>query len=109
MPIERVTDALLIILWVLLQRPDDEHYGYAIAKETGLTGARVQQTLARLEAEEWLTSRVETIDPHEAGRRPRKLYKFTASGVQAAAALVAEHAPRRRLTHSILGRLSWSG
>lgn len=106
MSIERVTNALLIILWVLLQRPDDERYGYDIAKETGLPGGRVQQTLARLAAEGWLTSRVETIDPHEAGRRPRKFYKFTESGAQAAAALVAEHAPRRRLTYSILGRLS---
>lgn len=89
---------------MLHSRPDDEHHGYAIAKETGLTGGRVQQTLARLEADDWLTSRREDIDPHEAGRRPRRLYKFTPAGQHAAGQLLREHAERLRGL-AILGRL----
>lgn len=94
MPIERVTHPLLIVLSELLEQPDVEHHGYAVAKRTHLTGGRVQQLLTRFEAEGWLTSRRENIDPHVEGRRPRRLYRFTEDGLRAAGELFAEHAHR---------------
>jgi DNA-binding PadR family transcriptional regulator len=94
MSIERVTLPLLMVVAVLRDRPNKEHHGYAIAKETALTGARVHQILVRLEAEDWLTSRREDIDPKEAGRPPRRLYKLTAPGIEAAEQLFAAHGHR---------------
>jgi PadR family transcriptional regulator, regulatory protein PadR len=94
MPIERITHPLLIVLSELLEQPDVEHHGYAIAKRTNLFGGRVHQLLTRLEAEGWLTSRREDIDPVQVGRPTRRLYRFTEVGLRAAAKLHAENAHR---------------
>lgn len=96
MPIERITMQLLIIVAALLERPRAEYHGYAVAKDTGLSGGTVQQTLSRLEAEGWLESRREDIDPHKAGRRPRRLYRLTGEGVKAANRLMLDHGDRLR-------------
>ena len=103
MPIERVTRPLLLVLDVLLGDPDGEHYGYGVTKATGLPGGTVQPILGRLEAEGWLTSRREDIDPHLEGRRPRRFYKFTPLGQREAAQLVQERADRLAVLRPNLG------
>ncbi len=40
--------------------------------------------LLRLEQAGWLTKEQESVDPHEEGRPPRRLYRLTASGADAA-------------------------
>lgn len=106
MTIKRVTLPLLLVADALLRDPGAEHYGYGVAKATGLLAGTVQPILARLESEGWLTSRREQIDPHEEGRRPRRLYKFTAEGQRAAEDLLEErraHLPSPSIPASILG------
>lgn len=103
MAIKRVTRTLLAVLQVLLDDPSDEHYGYSVCKATGLAGGTVQPILARLEAEGWLTSRREDIDPRVEGRRPRRLYTLTADGQRAAARLLAERSIRAGAHVNIAG------
>lgn len=102
---QRVTLPLLTVVAVLLERPTAERHGYAIAKDTFLSGGTVQQILARLERDGWLTSREEDIDPHVAGRRPRRLYKLTGAGQANAEQMMRDHAHRIRGA-AALGRLA---
>lgn len=105
MPIERVTHSLLLVLSAMLADPSGEHYGYGIARTTGLAGGTVQPIMARLEAEQWLSSRREDIDPRAEGRRPRRLYRLTTLGLRAAEKILDEH--RDRLVAPVLP--SWIG
>jgi DNA-binding PadR family transcriptional regulator len=60
----------------------------------------VHPILARLEGVGWLQSRWEDIDPRTEGRPPRRYYRLTAEGAQAAqGALARAHrpSPARRL------------
>lgn len=84
--------ALREVAAALLGQPAAEHHGYAIAKQTGLTGGAVQHILARLERDGWLRSREEDIDPSETGRRARRLYKLTGAGRAHAERMLSDHA-----------------
>jgi DNA-binding PadR family transcriptional regulator len=55
-------------------------YGMDIIRLTGLASGTVYPILRRLEAEGWLNSRWEGIDPAGVGRPERRLYEITAQG-----------------------------
>lgn len=92
-PVQRVLEALL-------EDPTRENYGLEIGEAAGLRSGTVHPILARLEGCHWLTSRWEDIDPSAEGRPPRRYYKLTAEGAQAARAALARAyrpAPSARL------------
>lgn len=86
------------VLDVLLSASDDDHYGLAIGAATRLPSGTIHPILARLEGLDWLVSRWEDVDPSEAGRPRRRLYRLTDSGrAEAHAALTNAEARRARL------------
>src|SRR5258708_35064668 len=54
--------------------------GAEIAKATKIGSGTLYPWPARLEAAGWATSQWEDVDPHEAGRPRRRLYKLTGVG-----------------------------
>ncbi|PRY63855.1 PadR family transcriptional regulator [Knoellia remsis] len=94
----RMTGPTRAVLDVLLAAPDADHYGLAIGAATRLPSGTIHPILARLESAGWLTSSWEDIDPSEAGRPRRRLYRLTHDGrAEARAALAAAEARRARL------------
>jgi len=85
-----------IVLEALLHGSARELYGLEIGELAGLRSGTVHPILARLEGLGWLTSRWEEIDPQTEGRPPRRYYRITAEGAQAArSALDKAHRPAR--------------
>jgi PadR family transcriptional regulator, regulatory protein PadR len=81
------------VLGALLGHPGRELFGRDITDLAGLRAGTVHPVLARLEGVGWLTSRWEDVEA-AVDRPPRRVYRLTAEGAQAArAALVAS--PRR--------------
>jgi DNA-binding PadR family transcriptional regulator len=76
----RLTPQTLALLNALLIRPADWKYGLELIEQLGIKGGTVYPTLARLERFGWLESNHETIDPSEAGRPRRRLYRLTGEG-----------------------------
>lgn len=86
------------VLDVFLSAADADHYGLAIGSATRLPSGTVHPILARLEGLDWLASRWEDVDPADAGRPRRRLYRLTDSGrAEAQAAVAAAEARRARL------------
>ncbi len=73
----------LKVLGVLLDDPASDHYGLDLAKRAGTKISSVYPILLRLEQAGWLTSHEEQINPTEAGRPRRRLYRLTETGAQA--------------------------
>ncbi len=91
------------VLSALLEDPTSEIYGLELCEQAGLPSGTIYPMLARLEQAGWLASRWEDIDPHAAGRRPRRYYRLTGVGVHEARLLLAEtaqwlHASRPPMT-----------
>lgn len=94
----RMTGPTRAVLETLLADPDAVHYGLAIGAATALPSGTVHPILARLEGLAWVTSTWEDIDPAEAGRPRRRLYRLTDDGlVSARSAVASAHARRARL------------
>ncbi len=84
----RITRHVLAVVKVLLDDPPGAHYGLDVARQAGLKVTSVYAVLLRLEGAGWLTSHWEELDPGEAGRPRRRLYRLTNLGtVQARDAL----------------------
>jgi PadR family transcriptional regulator PadR len=88
----------------MLEQPSRAWYGLELAKRADIGSATVYAALTRLERANLLESSWEPIDPRQAGRPPRRLYRLTADGERAAHELLASYKPRRRL---IRPRESW--
>ena len=78
----RLTLNLLRILSVLLEDPTIPRYGLEIGRAAGLSGGSLYPALLRLEQVGVLESDWEDVDPSEAGRPRRRLYKVTPQGAQ---------------------------
>ena len=75
--------------WVmaqLLKRPNDWHYGYALARETGLPSGTLYPILIRLAEQGWLETK--WTEPDRPGVPPRHTYRLTKTGARAAAARI---------------------
>jgi PadR family transcriptional regulator, regulatory protein PadR len=64
----------------MIEQPQTSHSGAEIAKATKIGSGTLYPLLARLEAAGWFTSQWEDVDPREAGRPRRRLYKLTGVG-----------------------------
>jgi DNA-binding PadR family transcriptional regulator len=60
----------------MLQDPDASYYGLDLSRVTGLKSGTLYPILARLEKAGWLDSEWEVLDPREAGRPARRLYRL---------------------------------
>jgi PadR family transcriptional regulator PadR len=91
----RMTVARAIVLEELLRNPEEPHYGYEIMRSTGVKSGSLYPTLEQIEDIGWLTSRWEVIDEQQAGRPPRRWYRLTTEGRQAAPRALDEFARKR--------------
>jgi DNA-binding PadR family transcriptional regulator len=80
----QMTGPMLLVLNALARDPGKQRYGLDLSQETGLKPGTIYPVLARLERYEWVASAWEEIDPHAAGRRPRRYYQLTPAGQFAA-------------------------
>ncbi|MFD1546016.1 PadR family transcriptional regulator [Nonomuraea guangzhouensis] len=76
----RLTLQTLLVLRVLLDDRDEDHYGLEIAAKTGLPNGSIYPILARLERAGWVISDWENIDESAEGRRRRRYYHLTTQG-----------------------------
>lgn len=82
----RLSYQMLRILSQFLESPSEGLAGADIGKATGIMSGTVYPALARLEQAGWLNSVWETLDPSEAGRPRRRLYRLTGAGSRKAIA-----------------------
>ena len=87
----RASKQTLKLLAALTGHAASWHYGYALARETGLQSGTLYPILMRLEARGWLETQWETPP---GGRPPRHMYRLTSSGQASAVAALA--ASRRK-------------
>jgi DNA-binding PadR family transcriptional regulator len=85
---QRITRQTVCLLEALLSEPAREWYGFELMERASLRSGTVYPLLHRLQADGWLTSFREKIDPSEEGRPRRRLYRLTAEGERSAQALV---------------------
>jgi len=93
----RLTSDTLRILGSMLQDLDAWHYGLGIAKSAEVKSGTIYASLARLEKAGWLESEWEQLAEGERGRPPRRLYRLTGAGEQAAVQHLGQLAPLTRL------------
>jgi PadR family transcriptional regulator PadR len=77
----RMTAATQRVLLSMLNEPRTEHYGLELASAAGLKSGTLYPILSRLEAAGWIVGSWERIDPRAEGRRPRRYYRLTHSGL----------------------------
>ncbi len=71
------------VLTQLLSRRNVWHYGYALARETGLPSGTLYPILIRLAEQSWLETRWTESD--RPGVPPRHMYRLTSAGARGAA------------------------
>lgn len=81
------------VLRALAADPTAWRYGYDLGAEVGLKSGSLYPILIRL-AERGLLDA--TWEPGPPGKPPRHMYRLTGAGVEAVAALPAEHVPAAR-------------
>jgi hypothetical protein len=87
------------ILRMFVDDPRAELFGFQILKETGIPPGTLYPALRALaEDREFLLHRLEDIDPVEAKRPARRLYRLNIDNAGAARAALAEVANRRSTT-----------
>jgi PadR family transcriptional regulator len=72
----RMTLQTMRLVGKMLQDPDASYYGLDLSRVTGLKSGTLYPILARLEKAGWLDSEWEVLDPREAGRPARRLYRL---------------------------------
>ncbi|HEY2717616.1 MAG TPA: PadR family transcriptional regulator [Solirubrobacterales bacterium] len=89
----------------MLDDPYAQWYGLELAKASGLKPGTIYPALARLESAGWLSSYWEDVDPSEAGRPRRRLYRLTGEGADSARVIVDQHLQRLAGSRERAGRL----
>jgi PadR family transcriptional regulator PadR len=82
-PPPRITGPVQRVLLLFLRNPAWRYYGLEISREAQVGRGTLYPLLDRLENAGWLESEWEELDP-AAGRRPRRYYTLTDSGLQQA-------------------------
>ena len=86
----RITLNMLRVLTILLERPQQEHFGLEMSRQADLPTGTIYPILARLEQAGWITGHWEDIDEAAEGRPARRYYQLTPSGAQRAKRAVAD-------------------
>ena len=79
-----MTLAVAMVLREFLDDVAQPRYGYDLMRQTGFPSGKLYPILARLQRAGWLAKEIEDVDPVEAGRPARRLYRLSAEGVRAA-------------------------
>ena len=91
MPPPQMTAHTLKVLAILLEDPAAEWPGFDLMDRTKIKSGTLYPILIRLEKAGWLKSCLEDIDPHRAGRPPRRLYRLTGEGERLARQELTSH------------------
>ncbi|SEJ51354.1 Transcriptional regulator PadR-like family protein [Deinococcus reticulitermitis] len=60
----------------------EPHYGLSLSRALGLGNGTLYPILDKLEGAGLIVGEWEAIDPHAAGRRPRRFYTLTGEGIR---------------------------
>lgn len=97
----RLSHEALRVLRLFLEEPRERLAGSDICKRLGVLSGTAYPILMRLDRVGWLESEWEQVDPKEAGRPRKRLYRLTALGYnKARQALAGLGVPD--------GRLAWN-
>jgi PadR family transcriptional regulator PadR len=77
----KVTHSLVQVMLALMEDPRGRHWGYDLAKRSGIRSGVLYPILHRMVEEEWLADGWEDISEIKAGRPPRRYYVLTAEGI----------------------------
>jgi len=80
----RLSERGLRVLRFLMTEPRVQRSGAEIARATGVGSGTLYPFLARIEGAGWVNGEWEEVDPHQAGRPRRRLYRLTGLGQQKA-------------------------
>jgi PadR family transcriptional regulator PadR len=84
----RMTHSTLAVLKTFLDDPNEARYGLQLCRLAKIKSGTLYPILDRLETEGWIVGEWEDVDPSEARRPRRRLYRITPNGaVRAEAAL----------------------
>ena len=86
----RMSHQTLRVLRVFLQQPKEGVAGSDIWKQTRMLSGTLYPILIRLERSGWLESQWEQLDPSDAGRPRKRLYRLTGLGYSKASEVLAE-------------------
>ena len=78
----RMSLTILRILALMYAELDTHHYGLELGRAAALSNGALYPALDRLERAGFLTSALEDIDEKAEGRRKRRYYRLTASGIR---------------------------
>lgn len=79
-PDPRLSHQGLQVLRVFYEEPKESFAGADVWRRTGVLAGTLYPILTRFERVGWLDSEWEELDPSEAGRPRRRLYRLTAKG-----------------------------
>jgi PadR family transcriptional regulator, regulatory protein PadR len=79
-----MTVAVARVLREFLADPAEPRYGYELMQLTGFPSGKLYPLLARLQRAGWLIRERESVDPAQAGRPARWLYRLSTSGARSA-------------------------
>jgi DNA-binding PadR family transcriptional regulator len=85
---KRMTKQTLRLLEVLLTDPTHEWFGVQLMEAADMKSGTAYPILHRLEADGWLSSAAEDIDPKIEGRPRRRFYKLSGIGQREAESVV---------------------
>lgn len=77
----RMSLTILRLLALMYAELDKTHYGLELGRAASLSNGALYPALDRLERAGFLTSHLEDIDEKTEGRRKRRYYHLTASGI----------------------------
>jgi PadR family transcriptional regulator PadR len=97
----RLSHQTLLVLRLFLERPRERLSGSDIWKQTRMLSGTLYPILMRLERSDWLESQWEQLDPSDAGRPRKRLYRLTGLGYNKARQALAELAVPK-------GRAAWN-
>ncbi|WP_019010879.1 PadR family transcriptional regulator [Deinococcus aquatilis] len=77
----RISLHVLRVLQVLYQRLDDPHYGLELQRALNISNGALYPILDKLERAGYVKSQLEDLDEVAAGRRKRRYFQLTATGI----------------------------
>jgi PadR family transcriptional regulator PadR len=99
----RKTLASVQVAIALLERPNDQHWGYELAKRAGVRSGVLYPMLTRMLNDGWLTDGWEDPTTIQEKRPPRRYYELTDKGRNELRALVASARTDARFANLNLG------
>ena len=101
----KITDNLVQIFNMMLERPGKSWYGLELADAAGIGSATIYHALTRMERAGMLRARWEPETASELGRPQRRLYDLTPEGARVGREAVSNYRPRVRIAPERAGWL----